>query len=340
MVLVLNEPESPHALKAKADCATRGCRAYDLATSRGTVSAVLGLGSVDLERMAGESTSLSVVTPKSPYILAGRAIKDTDTVVTIRERAQIGGGPLAVIAGPCSIESEAQIMETAERVRAAGAAILRGGAFKPRTSPYAFQGMGLEGLRLLRRAGDAVGLPIITEVLDADDIGPVAELADIIQIGARNCQNFSLLRKIGRVGRPVLLKRGMMVTIEEFLMSAEYLLSEGNMNVILCERGIRTFETETRNTLDISAVPILKAKTHLPVIVDPSHAAGTWTLIRPLALAAVAAGADGLMIEVHSSPETALCDGGQSLRPYRFDELMSALAPLAGAMGRAIAGSA
>jgi 3-deoxy-7-phosphoheptulonate synthase len=219
-------------------------------------------------------------------------------------------------------------------VKAAGAQILRGGAFKPRSSPYAFQGMGEEGLRLLRDAGDAAGMPIITEVLDADDLPLIAEYSDILQVGARNCQNFSLLKKIGRTSRPVLLKRGMMTTIEELLLSAEYILSEGNMNVILCERGIRTFETETRNTLDISAIPVLKAKTHLPVIVDPSHASGSWKLIEPLSLAAVAAGADGLMIEVHVSPETALCDGNQSLRPDRFAGLVQTIGPIARIRGK------
>ncbi|MGB4268148.1 MAG: 3-deoxy-7-phosphoheptulonate synthase [Spirochaetota bacterium] len=245
------------------------------------------------------------------------------TTIHLPHNVTISSESLTIIAGPCSIESEEQIMATAEFVKEYGANILRGGAFKPRTSPYAFQGMGIEGLKLLRKAGNHYNMPVITEVLDSEDKPVVEEYADILQVGARNCQNFSLLKKLGRIQKPVLLKRGMMVTIKEFLMSAEYILSEGNGNVILCERGIRTFETETRNTLDISAVPVLKQKTHLPVIVDPSHAAGNWKLIHPLALAALAAGADGLMIECHVNPESALCDGEQSLRPDKFALLMN-----------------
>ncbi len=244
------------------------------------------------------------------------------TIIQLPYNVTIAPHSTTVIAGPCSIESESQIMATAEFVKQYGAAILRGGAFKPRTSPYSFQGLGIEGLKLLRKAGDFYNMPIITEVLDSEDIPVVSEYADILQVGARNCQNFSLLKKLGRLQKPVLLKRGMMVTIKEFLMAAEYILSEGNGNVILCERGIRTFETETRNTLDISAVPVLKQKTHLPVIVDPSHAAGNWKLIHPLSLAAIAAGADGLMIECHVEPEKALSDGEQSLRPDKFALLM------------------
>jgi len=244
------------------------------------------------------------------------------TIVQLPYNVTISNNTLTIIAGPCSIESEEQIMATAEFVKNSGAVILRGGAYKPRTSPYAFQGMGIEGLKLLKKAGDAYKMPIITEVLDSEDIGVVSEYADILQVGARNCQNFSLLKKLGKLQKPVLLKRGMMVTIKEFLMAAEYILAEGNEHVVLCERGIRTFETETRNTLDISAVPILKQKTHLPVIVDPSHAAGNWKLIHPLALASLAAGADGLMIECHIKPESALCDGEQSLRPDKFALLM------------------
>ncbi len=261
----------------------------------------------------------NVIAPSLP--LYSKTYRET-TVIHLPYNISISHNTLSIIAGPCSIESEEQIMATAEFVKQAGASILRGGAFKPRTSPYAFQGMGIQGLQLLRKAGDYYKMPIITEVLDTEDIPLVGEYADILQVGARNCQNFSLLRKLGKIKKPVLLKRGMMVTIKEFLMAAEYILAEGNENVILCERGIRTFETETRNTLDISAVPVLKQKTHLPVIVDPSHAAGNWKLIHPLALAALAAGADGLMIECHIKPESALCDGEQSLRPDKFALLM------------------
>jgi len=271
-----------------------------------------------------------------PYILTSRYTQQKNTVITLDDGTTIGGDSLTFMAGPCSIESEKQLMDTASFVKKSGATILRGGAFKPRTSPYSFQGMGIEGLKLLRKAGNEMSMPIVTEVLDTEDLPLVAEYADIIQIGARNCQNFSLLRKVGRISKPILLKRGMMVTIGEFLMSAEYILSEGNLNVILCERGIRTFETETRNTLDISAIPILKQKTHLPVIVDPSHATGNWKLTGPLSMAAIAAGADGLMIECHITPETALCDGGQSLRPDKFEELMRQIKPLSAIVERKI----
>jgi len=276
--------------------------------------------------------------PSVPYMLAGR-VSDEKTVVNISGGITIGGEDVCIIAGPCSIESRDQIMESAAHVKKAGATILRGGAFKPRTSPYAFQGMGVEGLKLLREAGDAFRMPIITEIMDSDDLAVIEEYSDIIQVGARNCQNFSLLRKLGRAKRPVLLKRGMMTTVVELLMSAEYVLAGGNRNVILCERGIRTFESETRNTLDISAVPVLQQKTHLPVIVDPSHAAGTWKLIHPLSLAAIAAGADGLMIEVHPDPDHALSDGMQSLKPERFSDLMIRMAQMARLMGRSIPGS-
>jgi len=227
-------------------------------------------------------------------------------------------------------------MATAHFVKKAGATILRGGAFKPRTSPYAFQGLGIEGLKFLKKAGDYYAMPVVTEVLDSEDIAMVSQYADILQVGARNCQNFSLLKKLGKIQKPILLKRGMMVTIKEYLMAAEYILAEGNTNVILCERGIRTFETETRNTLDISAVCVLKQKTHLPVMVDPSHASGNWKLIHPLSLAAIAAGADGLMIECHINPEAALCDGDQSLRPDKFELLMHDVKELCTMLNKAV----
>ncbi len=284
---------------------------------------------------AAAVTKANDVKPSVPYVLAGRDNRER-TVVRINDSVTIGGKDICIIAGPCSIESYDQIMESAFHIKKAGATVLRGGAYKPRTSPYAFQGMGAEGLRLLRAAGDAYGMPVITEVMDADDLPVIREYADIIQVGARNCQNFSLLKKLGRTSKPVLLKRGMMTTVVELLMSAEYILSEGNMNVILCERGIRTFETETRNTLDISAVPVLQRKSHLPIVVDPSHAAGTWKLIEPLSLAAVAAGADGLMIEVHPDPDSALSDGMQSLRPDKFNDLMGRLGGMARLMEREI----
>lgn len=258
------------------------------------------------------------------------------TTIQLPYNTTINHQNVSVIAGPCSIESEDQIMATAHFVKKAGATILRGGAFKPRTSPYAFQGLGIEGLKLLKKAGDYYAMPVVTEVLDSEDIVMVSQYADILQVGARNCQNFSLLKKLGKIQKPILLKRGMMVTIKEYLMAAEYILAEGNTNVILCERGIRTFETETRNTLDISAVCVLKQKTHLPVMVDPSHASGNWKLIHPLSLAAIAAGADGLMIECHINPEVALCDGEQSLRPDKFELLMHDVKELCTMLNKAV----
>ena len=248
----------------------------------------------------------------------------------------VGGKKILVIAGPCSVEGEEQIVQTAKAVKKAGAHILRGGAFKPRTSPYSFQGMAEEGLRLLARAREVTGLPVVTEVMDTHDIDVVADYADVVQVGARNVQNFALLKKLGKIKKPILLKRGMMTTIEEFLMSAEYILSEGNPHVILCERGIRTFETMTRNTLDLSAIPVLRAKTYLPVIVDPSHGTGYWSYVHPMACAAIAAGADGVMIEVHLTPEKALSDGAQSLKLEKFSRLMKALKGFARAAGRTI----
>jgi 3-deoxy-7-phosphoheptulonate synthase len=274
-----------------------------------------------------------VVPISTPYKLASRETKKLKTFLKVND-IDIGNGRVVVMAGPCAVENEEQMMETARVVSEAGASILRGGAFKPRTSPYSFQGLGEEGLKLMAMAREAFGLSIITEVVSPREVDLVATYADILQIGARNTQNFSLLKEVGRVGNPVLLKRGMMTSIEELLMSAEYVLSEGNDKVMLCERGIRTFETSTRNTLDISAIPVLKEKTHLPIIVDPSHAAGDWKYVSPLSLAAVAAGADGLLVEVHPWPEKALSDGSQSLRPDRFRKLMHDIRELARLMGR------
>ena len=238
------------------------------------------------------------------------------------------GRDFTVIAGPCSVENEEQMYESARAVKAAGADMLRGGAFKPRTSPYAFQGLGLQGLKLLAQAGKETGLPIVTEVIDPRDVSWVAEFADVLQIGTRNMQNYSLLKEVGQAGRPVLLKRGMYSTLEEWLNCAEYILSEGNPNVILCERGIRTFETYTRNTLDLSAVPAIKELTHLPIIIDPTHSTGRVSLIGPMSLAAVAAGADGLIVEVHYNPAAALCDADQALTPPIFADIMQRLRPL------------
>jgi 3-deoxy-7-phosphoheptulonate synthase len=271
------------------------------------------------------------------YKLASREFRENDTIVRVGD-ARIGGGEFSVIAGPCSVESEEQMMECGYVVKKAGAQILRGGAFKPRTSPYSFQGMEEEGLKLLKKVGEKMGMPVVTEVMNTSDVDLVEAYSDILQIGTRNVQNFALLKKVGRSRRPVLLKRGMMTTLEELLMSAEYILSEGNEQVILCERGIRTFETATRNTLDISAVPVLKELTHLPVIIDPSHAAGYAKYVIPLTRAAVAVGADGVIVEVHPEPEKAFSDGPQSLRPEQFYRLMDEVNVLADAMRRGIGG--
>ena len=276
----------------------------------------------------------SELTKKS--LLVEKISEKHKTVISLDNNIKIGSEKLCIISGPCSVESEQQILQTAEFVKNSGGTVLRGGCFKPRTSPYDFQGLGLEGLKLLKAAGKIYNLPVITEVMDTKDIQLVEEYADIIQVGSRNALNYSLLKELGKINKPILLKRGLMMTVKEFIMSAEYILSEGNSNVILCERGIRTFETETRNTLDISVIPILKENTHLPVIVDPSHAAGKRSLIQSLSLASVAAGADGLMIESHISPETALCDGQQSLNSNEFQNLVKSILPIAKAIGRKI----
>lgn len=267
-----------------------------------------------------------------PFKLASRDFKPKDTIVHVGSVA-IGGGHFTVMAGPCAVESQEQVTETARRVKEAGAVILRGGAFKPRTSPYSFQGLGKKGLEILAEAKRATGLAVVTEVMSVEDVPLVAEYADILQIGARNMQNFNLLDAAGRQPKPVLLKRGMMSTIEELLLSAEYILSRGNPNVILCERGIRTFEKYTRNTLDIAAVPVIKKLSHLPIIIDPSHAVGVRDYVAPLARAAVAAGADGIIVEVHPEPEKALCDGQESLTPQEFEALMRDIRPIAKAVG-------
>lgn len=268
-----------------------------------------------------------------PYKLVSRDVKPEDTVIKL-PNVEIGGKDLVVMAGPCSVESRAQIMEVAEFVKAQGAQMLRGGAYKPRTSPYAFQGLKEEGLKYLREAADKFGMSFVTEVKDTETVPLVSEYCDMLQIGARNMHNFSLLEAIGRTRKPVLLKRGFAATIEEWLMAAEYIASQGNYNIALCERGIRTFETYTRNTLDLNAVPIIKHLSHLPIIVDPSHGTGSWELVGPMALAAVAAGADGLIVEVHPHPEKALSDGKQSLRPDRFAEMIDRLKKMAPAFSK------
>jgi 3-deoxy-7-phosphoheptulonate synthase len=277
-----------------------------------------------------------VVPILQPYKLASREVMKDASVIRISDEVSIGGDRIVIMAGPCSVESEQQIIESAVAVKAAGAHILRGGAFKPRTSPYSFQGLEEEGLRLLAKARDLTGLPIVTEVINPETAELVADYADILQIGARNSQNFALLKKVGQLGKPVLLKRGMAMTVQELLMSAEYILAEGNQSVILCERGIRTFETATRNTLDLSAIPALRSRTHLPVVIDPSHGTGNHHFVASMSLAAVAAGADGLIIEVHPDPEHASSDGPQSLKPSKFDDLMSRMRRVAAAIDRSL----
>ena len=276
---------------------------------------------IDIGKIASMDIVEEVKRIQEPYKKANRKFHPADTVIKVGE-ATIGGGGFAVIAGPCSVETPEQICAVAQAVKASGASLLRGGAFKPRTSPYSFQGLRGEGIQLLLEAKKQTGLPIVTEIMSYEDID-LFEDVDVIQIGARNMQNFELLKREGRLNKPILLKRGLSSTIEEFLMSAEYIMAEGNEQVILCERGIRTFETKTRNTLDLSAVPLLKKLSHLPVIIDPSHATGIPWMVEPLTLAAIAAGADGVMIEVHNDPPKALCDGAQSLRPEQFDALMT-----------------
>ena len=270
---------------------------------------------------------------QEPYKLANRAFHPEDSIVDV-SGVKVGGGHLALIAGPCSVESVDQVLEIAKAAKASGANLLRGGAFKPRTSPYSFQGLGLEGLDILCEAKAATGLPIETELMSPQYLDVFNEKVDLIQIGARNMQNFDLLKQLGQLDRPILLKRGLNATYEEWIMSAEYIMAAGNENVILCERGIRTFETYTRNTLDLQSIPVLRRLTHLPVVVDPSHAGGKWWLVEPMAKAAIAAGADGLMVEVHNDPECALCDGAQSLRPAKYDTLIKEVSQIAKVIGK------
>jgi 3-deoxy-7-phosphoheptulonate synthase len=313
-----------------------GCQAHISEGKERTIIGIIGNGRPldreQLERMAGVERTVPIL---RPFKLASRDFHPQDSVVTVNGLS-IGGKRLVVMAGPCAIESRDQLLETARAVKEAGACVLRGGAFKPRTSPYSFQGLGEPGLQLLAEAREETGLLVVTEVMEPQMVPLVTTYADILQVGARNMQNYALLHAVGEAQRPVLLKRGMMSTVEELLMAAEYILSHGNDRIILCERGIRTFEPYTRNTLDISAVPLLKQLSHLPVIVDPSHGTGKWRLVEPVSRAAVAAGADGLIIEVHPHPEEALSDGAQSLKPDRFAALMQGLRPVAEAVGRTL----
>jgi 3-deoxy-7-phosphoheptulonate synthase len=301
-----------------------------------TIVGVVGDGRpLDNEKFAQLDGVDKIVPIMSPFKLASRDFRPQNTLVRLNG-THAGGERIIVMAGPCAVESREQIIETARAVKDAGATLLRGGAFKPRTSPYSFQGMGLEGLKLLAEARKETGLLVVTEVISPEKVPLVSTYSDVLQIGARNMQNFALLHAVGESQKPVILKRGMMSTMEELLMSAEYILSHGNDRVILCERGIRTFEKYTRNTLDINAVPLLKQLSHLPVFVDPSHGTGKWDLVSPIAKAAIAAGADGLLIEVHVHPQDALSDGGQSLKPERFATLMEELRAVANAVGRTL----
>lgn len=301
-----------------------------------TVLGIIGdTTKIDPLKIEAHDSVEKVIKVQEPFKKANRVFHPENTVVDVNGR-KIGGNRIAMIAGPCSVESEDQIKFIAEEVKKSGASFLRGGAFKPRTSPYSFQGLEYDGLELLKIAREKTGLPIVTEIMSAKDIEIFERDVDIIQVGARNMQNFDLLKELGKINKPILLKRGFAATIEEFLMSAEYILAGGNNNVILCERGIRTFETYTRNTLDLSAIPAIKKLSHLPVIVDPSHATGKRFMIAPLAKAAVAVGADGLIIEVHNDPEKALSDGPQSIKPEDYDALVKELKPIANAVGREI----
>ena len=309
----------------------------DVGVTNGIGCTILGLvgdtTELDMDKISMEPHVERVMRVQEPYKKANRKFHPEDTVVRVGE-ALIGGGNFSVIAGPCSVESEEQVVSIARDVKASGAALLRGGAFKPRTSPYSFQGMGTAGLDLLLEAKAATGLPIVTELMSPKYCELFEEKVDVVQIGARNMQNFDLLKEVGKMSKPILLKRGLSSSYEEWIMSAEYIMSEGNENVILCERGIRTFETFTRNTLDVSAIPAIKRMSHLPVIVDPSHAAGMSWMVEPLAMAAIAAGADGLIIEVHNDPPHAKCDGQQSLTPGQFDILMRKMSVFVDLMGK------
>src|SRR5262245_4599741 len=291
-------------------------------------------GKVDSGRLEALPGVMQVIHVTQPYKQVSREWRTENTVIELPNGTRIGANEVVLMAGPCSVESEQQIISIAQRLQSAGVTVLRGGAFKPRTSPYAFQGMGIQGLKLLAKAREVTGLAIVTEALEPDMVDVVAEHADIVQIGARNMQNYPLLRRAGRAGKPILLKRGLAATIKELLLSAEYILAEGNPNVILCERGVRSFDDQTRNLLDLTAIPVVKSLSHLPIIADPSHGTGVRAKVTPMARAAIAAGADGLMVEVHPDPDHALSDGAQSLWPEQFEELMGQVEVIARAIGR------
>jgi len=338
IVVMKNEATKEEIDKVKSLIEELGYKPHPIEGILRTVIGVVGddRGKPHHAEVLRQSHGVDKVVPiEQPYKLASKEVQGSTSPVKVAGTI-VGDNNIAVIAGPCSVENEEQLMEIAKAVKASGATMLRGGAFKPRTSPYSFQGLGKEGLKLLAAAREETGLPIVTELMDPDDIDLLEEYADVLQIGARNSQNYALLKLVGKSKKAVLLKRGMSTTINEFLMCAEYILSEGNPNVILCERGIRTFETATRNTFDLNAIPVLKEKTHLPVFADPSHGTGYWQYVTPMTLAAIAAGADGLAIEVHNNPEIAVSDGGQSLKPEKFEDLMKKASPVAIAVGRTI----
>ena len=341
MMIVMNETATPQEVDAVVEKIERaGARAHRSAGARVTVIGAIGDVEQDVSveglGLEGQPGVDRVVPILKPYKLASAQITHGERTVLDIEGRKVGGDNFALIAGPCTVESREQTLQTARVVRDAGATLLRGGAYKPRTSPYAFQGLGQEGLRLLAEAKAETGLPIVTELMDIGDLDAVLEVADVIQIGARNMQNYPLLAELGRAGRPVLLKRGLAATLDELLMAAEYILKEGNPSVMLCERGIRTFETAYRFTLDLMAVPVLKELSHLPVIVDPSHAAGRRDLVTPLSLAAAAVGADGIIVEVHPNPDEAICDGPQALRTEDFAEYAAAVERATALAGKAL----
>ncbi len=337
MIVVLREGASPEERAAVIRRLSHlGMTVHQSEGMNGRILALVG----DEDRLRNQAIESfpgveRVVALTKPYKLASREFHPDPHVVNVGPVA-VGGPRIAVMAGPCSVENRADFLDVARRVKAAGATIVRGGAFKPRTSPYSFQGLGKEGLKILAEAREETGLQVVTEVMDPRDLELVATYADLLQIGARNIQNFNLLKEVGKMRKPVLLKRGMMTTLQEFLMSAEYILSNGNYEVILCERGVRSFDTATRNLLDLTAVPVLHAWTHLPVIVDPSHGTGKWSWVAPMARAAIACGADGLMVEVHATPETAFSDGDQSLVPQKFADMMKDLRKIARVVGRTL----
>ena len=330
-MVIIMKPDAPREVieKIKRKMESLGCQAHITDGENQTIIGLVGDTSlINPSQIEANDFVDRLVRVQHPFKLANKIFHPKNTVVKVGD-LEIGGGKIAIIAGPCAVESEEQLMTIARAVKAQGAHALRGGAFKPRTSPYSFQGLGEEGLKLLQKAKAETGMPIVTEIMDQEQFDMVCEYTDILQIGARNMQNFSLLKQAGKCKKPVLLKRGLSATIEEFLMAAEYIMSQGNPNIILCERGIRTFETYTRNTLDLSAIPAIKELSHLPIIVDPSHASGKWRMVEPLSKAAIAVGADGLIIEVHHQPELALSDGAQSLKPEKFASLMQAVNKIA-----------